>query len=103
MSACKYCHQTNAANNQPIVEAERTSQSVRRRYLKFTKWIIPGIVLAILPKCPLCVAAYVAIGTGVSLSFNSAAWIRWIIIILCVGSFLYLAVVSASKILRKAN
>jgi hypothetical protein len=50
----------------------------------------PGFVLLIIPKCPVCLAAYIALGTGIGISFAVATWIRWALIALCVGSFLYL-------------
>ena len=44
----------------------------------------------LIPKCPVCLAAYIALGTGIGISFAVAAWIRWILISICVASFLYL-------------
>jgi len=56
-----------------------------RRARKVAGWLIPGAVLALLPKCPMCLAAYVALGTGLTLSYASAHVLMCTLTWLCVS------------------
>lgn len=62
-----------------------------RRVFEIVRWALPSALLAVLPKCPACIAAYVAICTGIGISESSAIHLRMMLVILCVGSLLYLA------------
>jgi hypothetical protein len=62
----------------------------RRAGLTVVKWATPGLILALLPKCPLCIAAYIAIGTGIGISVSTAAYLRLGLLAVCVGSLLVL-------------
>jgi len=63
-----------------------------RRCREIAGWVIPSAILAILPKCPVCLAAYFAIWTGIGLSVSTATYLRMALLILCALSLGYLAV-----------
>ena len=51
-------------------------------------WIVPGIMLALIPKCPLCFAAWFSLLFGISLSTPAATFLRTCAIVLCSLLFL---------------
>lgn len=49
------------------------AKQIRRRWaLASAGWGIPLLVLALVPKCPFCLAGYVALVTGIGLSLTAA-------------------------------
>ena len=45
--------------------------------------VLPGAILVLMPKCPMCVAAYIALVTGVGVSVSLAAGLRVFVMVLC--------------------
>ena len=72
-----------------------------RRCVDAFGWIIPGAILALLPKCPMCLAAYLALWTGIGISVSAATQLRVSLLILCVGSILFLAVRTTQRLIGK--
>ena len=70
----------------------------RRPSLGLVGWLAPAAVLALMPKCPACLAAYVAIGTGLALSASAASHLRTTTVVLCIGSMAYLGVRAALRL-----
>lgn len=56
-----------------------------------TGWLLPAAALALLPKCPCCLAAYIALFTGIGLSVETAAYIRPALLVLLLASLPLLA------------
>ena len=76
---------------------------VARRSGAIAGWVIPGAVLALLPKCPACVATYVALATGVSIPFATASYLRILIILVCMAALLLVAIRQMLLIRKKVR
>lgn len=70
----------------------RRPVSLWRRGAEIAGWIFSSATLVLLPKCPACLAAYLALLTGVGISVASAANLRTFLLVLCVVTLLCLTV-----------
>jgi len=84
MNPPRCCHvQPNAGRN------ARQPTSWLRRAGDTVEWLLPGPALALLPKCPVCLAAYVALGTGFVMTPASAHLLLWTVTSLCIGALAF--------------
>lgn len=63
-----------------------------RRARSAAAWALPSVALALVPKCPMCIAAYLAIGGGLGVSLSTAAHLRTAIVWLCWSALAAMAV-----------
>jgi hypothetical protein len=61
------------------------------RFLSVVGWVVPSAILALIPKCPVCVSAYVAAWTGLGLSVSVATHLRASLLIFSAGLLAFLA------------
>ena len=72
-----------------IAKGDPRPASFLRRSLNLMMKMIPVAILAVLPKCPMCLAAYLALGTGIGLSLTAATYLRLSLIVGCVASLMF--------------
>src|SRR5262245_18321879 len=72
-----------------------------RRFVEVAEWILPSAILALIPKCPMCLAAYVALWTGIGLSLSAAIYLRAALVVVSIAVILFLAVRSARRLIHK--
>ena len=65
-------------------------------------WLLPGILLVLMPKCPICFAAYIALVTGISIPITAAAWLRGSLIAGCIGALVWLAIRCSLYLYRRS-
>jgi hypothetical protein len=68
----------------------RRPASRLRRVGEIAGWLVPSAMLALLPKCPACVAAYVALATGIGISLPTATYLRAMLVVLCAASLVFI-------------
>jgi hypothetical protein len=77
--------------------AEKSKSGRVRGKGEFAGWLLSGATLVMMPKCPLCLAAYIALATGIGVSFSTAAHLRILLLLLAVGTITLLL---ARRLLR---
>jgi hypothetical protein len=98
MSNCPFCNlDTGPESEGPESRGPDAGDGKRpiglfRRAWRCIQWLFPATLLVLMPKCPLCVAAYVALFTGIGISVSAARWIQILMLVLCLTSLAYLVV-----------
>ena len=70
--------------------SDRKTLTRVRRVREIFAWVCPSAMLVLVPKCPACLAAHVALWTGLGLSLSTATYLRWVLLFLGVASLLFL-------------
>jgi len=94
---------STARNSSQAADGTAHPPLVARRRFVWAKCSLPTLILALLPKCPACFAAYVALGTGISLSVAAASILRTLLIGACVATLVWVFVSALrSGMMRRA-
>src|SRR5260370_37546088 len=76
---------------------EGPSRRLARRWARAAASTLPGAVLVLLPRCPLCLAAWLTAVAGVGISAAAAAHVRGLIVVFWVPA----AALAAAQIIRR--
>jgi hypothetical protein len=93
MDANECCKWTSKTGNSDGAEEAGTGarrSSFLRRALELVRWLAPAAALALMPKCPLCIVAYIAVGTGIGVSVATATYLRWSMLAVSLAALAYL-------------
>jgi hypothetical protein len=93
MSNCPFCDLDQTSNSAlpKVGDAKRPSGLLHRAW-RSIQWLFPTTVLVLMPKCPICFAAYVALFTGAGISVSTARWIQILMLVFCLTSLAYVAI-----------
>ncbi|QDV26377.1 hypothetical protein Q31a_47510 [Aureliella helgolandensis] len=79
------------------------SKPLTHKVRGFLAWLLPSVVLVMMTKCPACLAAYVALWTGLGPSLSAATNLRRAMILLGALSLLFLSVKPLSRKTASCN
>ncbi|HEX7655003.1 MAG TPA: hypothetical protein VF607_15950 [Verrucomicrobiae bacterium] len=64
-------------------------------------WLVPSVILVLMPKCPVCLAAYIALFTGLGISLPVAATLRSGLQWTCIAALLLAVGLTTRRIWRQ--
>jgi len=98
MSNCPLCNLDPPPNSGELNPGSgKRPAGLFRRAGRKIQWLFPAALLVLIPKCPLCVVAYVALFTGIGISVSTARGIQILMLLFCLSSLAYLAVRKGAK------
>ncbi len=85
---------------QAMLRESKAKTSRIGRATSSAKWILPSAGLVLMPKCPMCLAAYLAVA-GVGISFETADWIRSILLWTFTASLTLLTALTLRRLIAR--
>lgn len=84
-------------------ENKEGKKKTGRRSKDYIKMAVSAFIFVLIPKCPVCLAGYIALGTGLGISLTTATYIRFGLIIACALSLLYFVFKQISRYLFRRS
>jgi hypothetical protein len=100
-TCCSMAASTAGSNRHTAADGKAHPPRVVHRRFAWAKCSLPTLILALLPKCPACLAAYVALGTGISLSVAAASVLRTVLIGVCVATLAWVLVSTVRSVVAR--
>lgn len=80
---------------------QNVAVSQRKRVATLAGWVVPATVLALVPKCPVCVAAYAAAFTGIGISISAATFLRTSMIVVAMAALVAMGAIALVTTCKK--
>jgi hypothetical protein len=93
MSTCPFCN----PDPEPTSGTGERGIGLFGRFWRGIQWLFPTTLLVLMPKCPICLAAYVALFTGIGISVSTARWIQISVPVLCLTMLAYLTYLTVRR------
>jgi hypothetical protein len=90
LSCCKTAASAARNISSKTADGKAHPSSTKQRRFVLAKFSLPTLILALLPKCPACFAAYIALGTGISVSVATASFLRTLLIAICLAALVWI-------------
>lgn len=81
----------HCCQGEPASPGGRSTEPRRRRSLDASGSVLSAAVLILLPKCPACLAAYLAAGAGIGVSLTAASHLRTALLALSLAGLAWVA------------
>jgi hypothetical protein len=65
--------------------------------------VVPTAILVLLPKCPACIVAYLAVGTGIGVTFTTAAHLRTLLLVSCLACLGYFVAKHVFRLIARVS
>jgi hypothetical protein len=72
---------------------------LKPRLTRIAGFLLSGTTLLLIPKCPACLSAWLVLATGLTISTSTAGYLRLALIIVSIGSLIFLS----SAVVRVIN
>lgn len=93
----KHCNCDNTERPLPTIENQQGKTKSKKRFVNWLKMTVPAFIFIIIPKCPVCLAGYIALISGVSLSITTAGYVRIGLMMICVLSLTWFIIRQVSR------
>jgi hypothetical protein len=102
-TCCSTAANATLSSRHTAADGKAHPPRVARLRFAWAKCSLPTLILALLPKCPACLAAYVALGTGISLSVAAASVLRTVLISICVATLAWVLISAVRSVAMYAT
>lgn len=80
---------------------QQQTKSNSHKLMQAIAFVVPSALLVLIPKCPMCLAAYLAIMTGIELSVSGASHLQLALTTICLGTICLTIVAHLIQFQRK--